>query len=109
MGEMTREELSALTDQELLAYEREHHGDPYMALVKANGMQRVALRIWHVGAARKKANREARAEARRRLYQKLFPSDSAVSVSPTAELDVAAKAARIRQCGGGFGQLRPIG
>jgi hypothetical protein len=29
MGEMTREELA---DQELLAYEREHHGDPYMTL-----------------------------------------------------------------------------
>jgi hypothetical protein len=35
MGEMTREELSAMTDQELLAYEREHHGDPYMTLAKA--------------------------------------------------------------------------
>jgi hypothetical protein len=28
-------ELAALTDQELLTYEREHHGDPYMTLVKA--------------------------------------------------------------------------
>jgi hypothetical protein len=27
MGEMTREELSAMNDPELLAYEREHHGD----------------------------------------------------------------------------------
>ncbi|MCU1701372.1 MAG: hypothetical protein JWR34_7435 [Mycobacterium sp.] len=27
MGEMIREELSAMTDQELLAYEREHHGN----------------------------------------------------------------------------------
>jgi hypothetical protein len=25
MGEMTREELAAMTDEELLAYEREHH------------------------------------------------------------------------------------
>ena len=49
-----------------------------MTLVKAKGMQRVALQFWHVGAARKKADREARAEARRRLLQKLFPSDSAV-------------------------------
>ena len=45
MGEMTREELSAMTDQELLAYEREHHGDPYMSLLRAKGMQRVALRL----------------------------------------------------------------
>jgi hypothetical protein len=77
MGEMTREELSAMTDQELLAYEREHHGDPYVTLLRAKGMQRVALQFWHLGAARKKADREAQAEARRRLLQKLFPSDSA--------------------------------
>ena len=77
MGEMTREQLSAMTGQELLAYEREHHGDPYMTLVNAKGMQRVALHLWHVGAARKKADRKAEAEARRRLHQKLLPSDSA--------------------------------
>ena len=77
MGEVTREELAALTDQELLAYDREHHGDPYMTLAKAKGMQRIALQFWHVGAARTKADREAQAEARRRLLQKLFPSDSA--------------------------------
>jgi hypothetical protein len=80
MGEVTREELAAMTDQELLAYEREHHGDPYMTLVSAKGMQQVALRFWHVGAARKKADREARAEARRRLHQMLFPSDSAAAL-----------------------------
>jgi hypothetical protein len=28
MGEVSREELAAMTDQELLAYECEHHGDP---------------------------------------------------------------------------------
>jgi hypothetical protein len=78
MGEMTRKELSAMTDPKLLAYEREHYGDPYMTLAKATKMQRVALRLWHVGAARKKADREAQAEARHRLHQKLFPSNSAV-------------------------------
>ena len=67
MGEMTREELAAMTNQELLAYEREHCGDPYVTLLRAKGMQRVALQFWHVGAARTKANREAQAEARRRL------------------------------------------
>ena len=51
MAEVTREELAAMTDQELLAYEREHHGDPYMSLLRAKGMQRVALRFWHAGAA----------------------------------------------------------
>jgi hypothetical protein len=39
-------------------YEREHHGDPYVTLLWAKGMQRVALQFWHVGAARKKADRE---------------------------------------------------
>jgi hypothetical protein len=85
MGEVTREELAAMTDQELLAYEREHHGDPYLTLLRAKGMQRVALQFWHVGAARKKADREVRAEARRRLHQKLFPSDSAVLESKEVE------------------------
>ena len=37
MADMTREELAAMTDQEVLAYEREHHGDPYMTLLKAKG------------------------------------------------------------------------
>ena len=27
MGEVTREELAAMTDPELLAYERKHHGE----------------------------------------------------------------------------------
>ena len=53
------------------------NGDPYMSLLKAEGMQRVALQFWHVGAARNKADREAEAEARRRLLQKLLSSDSA--------------------------------
>ena len=45
MGEVSRDELAAMTDQELLAYEREHHGDPCMSLVKAKGMERVALPV----------------------------------------------------------------
>jgi hypothetical protein len=48
-----------------------------MTILKAKAMQRVALQLWHVGAARTKADRAAQAEARRRLLQKLFPSDSA--------------------------------
>jgi hypothetical protein len=78
MGEVTREELAAMTNQELLTYEHEHHGDPYLTLLKAKGMQRVALRFWHLGAARKKADRVAQAEARHRLLRKLFPSDASV-------------------------------
>jgi hypothetical protein len=76
---MTRQELAAMTDPELLAYEREHHGNPYMTLAKAKEMQRVALQFWHLGAAKEKADREAQEEeARRRLHDKLFPSGSAV-------------------------------
>jgi len=41
-------------------------------------MQRVALQFWHLGAAQKKADRKAQEEARHRLHEKLFPSDSAV-------------------------------
>jgi hypothetical protein len=67
-----------MTDQELLAYERKHHGDPHMTLAKAKEMQRVALQFWHLGAAEKKADRDAQEEARHRLHEKLFPSDSAV-------------------------------
>ena len=43
---MTREELATMTDQELLAYEREHHDDPDMTLAKATEMQRLALHFW---------------------------------------------------------------
>lgn len=78
MGEMTREELAAMTDEELLAYERGRHGDPYMTLAKAKEMQRVALQLWHLGAAKKKADRGAQQEARRRFHERLFPSDSGV-------------------------------
>ena len=49
-----------------------------MTLAKAKEMQRVALQFWHLGAAKKKADRGAREEALRRLHDKLFPSDSAV-------------------------------
>jgi hypothetical protein len=65
MGEMTREELSAMTDWELLAYEREHHGDPYMTLAEAKEMQRVALQFWHLGAAQKNADREVQDEGQK--------------------------------------------
>ena len=46
---MTREELATMTDQELLAYEREHHDDPDMTLEKATESQRLALHFWASG------------------------------------------------------------
>jgi hypothetical protein len=41
-------------------------------------MQWVALQFWDLGAAQKKADREAQEEARRCLHEKLFPSNPAV-------------------------------
>ena len=38
MIEVTRGELAAMTDQELLAYEREHYSDPYTGLLKSQGV-----------------------------------------------------------------------
>jgi hypothetical protein len=85
MIELTSDELAAITDKELFSHDREQHGDPYMGLLKAKGMQRLALQSWHVGAARTKADRAALAEARRRLLQRLFPSDSVVVESKEVE------------------------
>lgn len=41
-----------------------------MTLAKAKEIQRVVLQLWHLGAAKMKANREAQEEARRRLHEK---------------------------------------
>ena len=49
MGKVTRDRLGSLND-ELVTYEREHHGDPYMALAQAKEMRRTALKFWHLGA-----------------------------------------------------------
>jgi hypothetical protein len=38
-----------MTDQEPLAYEREHHDDPDMTLEKATESQRLALHFWASG------------------------------------------------------------
>jgi hypothetical protein len=35
---------------------REHHGNPYMTLATAKEMQRVALKFWHLGTAKQKAD-----------------------------------------------------
>jgi hypothetical protein len=59
MAEMTRDRLTCLADDELLVYQREHHGNAYMTLAKAKEMQRVALQFWHLGAAKDKADRQA--------------------------------------------------
>jgi hypothetical protein len=91
---MTREELATMSDLELLADEREHHDDPDMSLAKATETQRLALHFWASGGAKKKADREAQQEARRRLHQKLVASDSAVLESK--RVDETGKAPRRR-------------
>ena len=73
MGEVTREQLAAMTDQELLAYEREHHGDPYMTLLRAKGMHRVALQLGMLG-------RPARWRAERPGGSAASPAPEVVSV-----------------------------
>ena len=81
MGEMTREELSAMTE-ELLAYEREHHGDPYMSLLKSKGMQRVALQLLACWGGPEMADSEAQEEAPiARTLPSHTRSDSTPSVS----------------------------
>jgi len=91
---MAREELATMTDQELLAYEREHHDDPDMILAKATETQRLALQFWASGPPTRRRTGEAQEEARRRLHDKLFPSDSAVFESK--RVDETGKAPRRR-------------
>ena len=93
MGEVTREELAAMTDQELLAYEREHHGDPYMTLAEAKEMQRVALQFWHLGQPRRRRTGRPRRSRDVVCIRSCFRPTPLLSLSPTAELDVAAFAA----------------
>ena len=38
-----------MTDQELLAYERDHHDDPDMTVANATEPQRLALQYWASG------------------------------------------------------------
>ncbi len=48
---MTREQLAAMTDDEILAHQRAKHGDPYMPLSMAKKMQRAEYKWRHLGAA----------------------------------------------------------
>lgn len=51
---MTREQLAAMTDEEILAHRRAKHGDPYMPLSMAKDMQRFERRWAHDTALHKK-------------------------------------------------------
>jgi hypothetical protein len=71
-----RDRLAYLADDELSAYERERHDDPYMSLAMANELRKTALKLWHLGAAREWAEEKAREDARRNLRAKLWPAES---------------------------------
>lgn len=55
---MNRDELSAMTDEEILAYQRAKRGNPYMPLSMAKKMQREDLKWMHLTAAREQKARE---------------------------------------------------
>ena len=63
---MTRDELAAMTDDEILAHYRHKHGDPYMSLRTAREMHRAVFRWWHLTASAAKRNNEAQADWPRR-------------------------------------------
>jgi hypothetical protein len=50
---MTREELAAMTDDEILAHYRAKHSNPYMSLVAARKMHDCAFKYWHLSASAK--------------------------------------------------------
>jgi hypothetical protein len=53
--EMTRDQLASMADDELLAYERERHGNPYMNLTTAKELRKLDLKFWHMRALKEKA------------------------------------------------------
>jgi hypothetical protein len=61
----TRAELVAMTDEQILAHYRETN--PYISLRTAKELHRGELKFWHLGAIKRKAEREARDAERRRL------------------------------------------
>jgi hypothetical protein len=48
MGKMTRAWLARMSNDELLAYERERHGDPYVNLAMAKELRHIDLKFWHM-------------------------------------------------------------
>jgi hypothetical protein len=74
-----------MTDDELLASERERHGSPYMNLTTAKELRKLDSKFWHMRALKEKAMREAAAEAERALLAKLFPGPIAMADEDEAE------------------------
>jgi hypothetical protein len=70
-----RDRLVSMTDDELLAYERQRHGDPYMMVGTAKELLEDGPEVLASGAAREQAEK-AREDARRELRTKLWPNGS---------------------------------
>jgi hypothetical protein len=60
---MTREELAAMTDEQILAHYRHKHGDPYMPLSMAKKMQHEERKWRHATALAKKRSQEGKLPA----------------------------------------------
>jgi hypothetical protein len=69
---MTREELAAMTDDEILAHYRHKHGNPYMPLSMAKKMHHATFKWWHLTALAKKRAEEERQAAERRIREVLM-------------------------------------
>ena len=54
---MTREQLAAMTDDEMLAFQRAKHGNPYMPLSMAKKMQREEYKWRHATVLAEKGRR----------------------------------------------------
>jgi hypothetical protein len=58
-----RDRLVSMTDDELLAYERQRHGDPYMMVGTAKELRKTALKFWHLGRPGSRPRRPGRTPA----------------------------------------------
>ena len=59
---MTRDELAAMDDDEILAHYRRKHGNPYMPLSVAKELHRFEFKYLHNTLAWEKRKREAHAD-----------------------------------------------
>jgi hypothetical protein len=57
---MTREQLAAMTDDEILIHYRNKHGDPYMPLSMAKKMHQTTFKWWHSTALAMKRAQEGK-------------------------------------------------
>lgn len=72
MKRKTRAEMAAMTDDEILAYQCEKHGNPYMPLSMAKKMQHFDYKWLHSTLAWEKREREEREQAQRQLRARVF-------------------------------------